>query len=682
MKLKKLFLMTSIIFAIALFCGISVSAATEVASGTCNTSISWTLDSNGLLIISGSGNMPKYEDDSPPYSSYNTQIKSVKIEDGITSVSYGAFYRFSQIESVILPSTLQYVNDVAFSECTSLKNIIIPEGTYSIGDSAFYKCTSLESIIIPDSVYSIGENAFCYCSNLSNIQLSNNLSGIGYNAFAGGVPYSGIEYENNLKYIDNYLIERVGGSTDYTIREGTKLIAGGTFWVAASIKSVTIPKSMKSINNYAFFDCTGLTDVYYESDLTDWNKVRVGSYNNSGIWNAKKHYLVKYSFNSNGGTSVAEKKTYDGISEVITTKTGFTLAGWYDNEELNGEAVIFPYASDYNTTLYAKWVCKVTYTGDINTSVNVELGENVTLPTAPSGYKYIFTANGEPWDGMNITENVTVTVEKVLSDECDILSIISPDGGTITDKTINFKVASNMSEVTPEFELSAGADWDLYSAATATKPLPSKTVIIPRGGITITYYVKVIAADNETVNTYTVNFYRNTKSISPVITASRDKVTITAANCDIYYTTDGSTPTIESKKYIEVFSAPSKATIKAIAVENGKDEISDVVTFEVPEYLTTTMTGLNCYDMLDGTCYYSIMIQSDGVPTGEFIVAIYDIDGRLIGIKTEPKTIDKEETITDIVEVSGTPHIYKAFFWNSLEDLVPLCNNAEGTVIK
>ena len=130
---------------LSLFC-VPAFAATTVASGTFGAdgdNLTWTLDDEGTLTVSGKGAMG----DSIPWSSYSRGIKSVVIPDGVTEIG-----------------------DRAFSECWELTNITIPDSVTSIGGSAFYSCHSLTNITIPDSVTSIGEGAFEECSVLESLR--------------------------------------------------------------------------------------------------------------------------------------------------------------------------------------------------------------------------------------------------------------------------------------------------------------------------------------------------------------------------------------------------------------------------------------------------------------------------------------------------------------------------------
>ena len=119
----------------------SLAAANSIVdSGTCgnyNSDLTWILDSAGTLIISGTGDMSGYDLLSPPWSGKKSDIKSVVISDGVTSIGYRAF-----------------------SGCNNMTSVSIPNSVTSIGGNAFYGCSSLTSISIPRSVGSIGLYAF------------------------------------------------------------------------------------------------------------------------------------------------------------------------------------------------------------------------------------------------------------------------------------------------------------------------------------------------------------------------------------------------------------------------------------------------------------------------------------------------------------------------------------------
>ncbi|MBQ6863822.1 MAG: hypothetical protein IJO14_06255, partial [Clostridia bacterium] len=65
----------------------SADAATIVNSGTCGENLTWTLDSDGVLTIAGTGEMRNYSSPtSVPWYSNRSAIKTVIIENGVTSI--------------------------------------------------------------------------------------------------------------------------------------------------------------------------------------------------------------------------------------------------------------------------------------------------------------------------------------------------------------------------------------------------------------------------------------------------------------------------------------------------------------------------------------------------------------------------------------------------------------------
>ena len=115
---------------------ITVNAADIVDSGSCGENLTYTIDNEGTLTISGTGEMYNYGYGESPF---NTEIETVIIEDGVTTIG-----------------------DCAFGGCEVLTNINIPDSVTSIGLYAFYNCTSLTSITIPDSVTGIEDRALGY----------------------------------------------------------------------------------------------------------------------------------------------------------------------------------------------------------------------------------------------------------------------------------------------------------------------------------------------------------------------------------------------------------------------------------------------------------------------------------------------------------------------------------------
>ncbi len=172
---KRIFSFVLAVLMIASLLPAAALAADVVKSGTCGaegdgSNLTWTLDSEGVLTISGSGGMHDYNSpSSPPWYRSRSMVKSAVIADGVTSIGEWAFFVCRSLTSVTIPDSVTRIGKGAFSECTSLTSVTIPDGVTSIGKETFCNCGSLTSVTIPNSVTSIGWYAFYNCMSLAYV---------------------------------------------------------------------------------------------------------------------------------------------------------------------------------------------------------------------------------------------------------------------------------------------------------------------------------------------------------------------------------------------------------------------------------------------------------------------------------------------------------------------------------
>ena len=197
---------------------IAVTDTTMVASGYCGgegdgTNLTWTLDSDGLLTISGKGKMPDYGTESyanrfTPWYQYRSDIKRIIITEGVTSIGNWSFYK-SNAESVIVPESVTTIGACTFYICTRLSNVTIYGKISTIGHSCFSDCSSLTSFIIPDGVAKIGEFAFSNCRKLTSIIIPDSVTLIDTYAFhdssrLADIYYTGSETQWNTIKKERY----------------------------------------------------------------------------------------------------------------------------------------------------------------------------------------------------------------------------------------------------------------------------------------------------------------------------------------------------------------------------------------------------------------------------------------------------------------------------------------------
>lgn len=170
------------------------AGAEAVDGGECGDNLTWTLYEDGLLEISGTGDMWDYRDTADddgtgpvvPWLDYTYRIRSLAMEEGVTHIgSYSFFGLYNLTGDLELPEGVLSIGKCAFSECRALNGaLILPSSLKTIGHSSFSCCVGLSGeLILPDSITQIGDYAFIACGSLEKLVLPSGVQFIGERAF-------------------------------------------------------------------------------------------------------------------------------------------------------------------------------------------------------------------------------------------------------------------------------------------------------------------------------------------------------------------------------------------------------------------------------------------------------------------------------------------------------------------
>ena len=248
--MRKLFVAIATILLICLSLGFALAA-----SGSAGDGITWNIDSEGALIISGEGKMDK----SASWTSYRRDITSVEIAEGITTISDDAFYGCDSIKTVLLPSTLTRIGDRAFYGCKDLESITIPASVTKIGDYAFSN-TGLKSATIMEGASEVLSDVFYGCDKLESIALPSTITKIGDRAFYGCKKLKSLTIPAGVKTIGDYALSNTGLET-VVLADGTEAIWDDAFYGCDKLESISIPDSVTSIGARSFYGCKKLTEL-------------------------------------------------------------------------------------------------------------------------------------------------------------------------------------------------------------------------------------------------------------------------------------------------------------------------------------------------------------------------------------------------------------------------------------
>mgnify|MGYP002624431773 CR=1 FL=1 len=187
---KALSFIITLTLAVSCFFAVQLTAqAATVASGSCGTNLSWTLDDSGTLTVSGSGNrMNDYYDNSPaPWYDYRTQIKKAVIPSGVANIGSRAFLDCTALVEVEW-GTIDTIGDHAFMNCTSLKHAILPDSCTWVWTNVFENCTSLQSAYIGyvnSYAATVPQEFFKGCTSLAVLGLGTGISTLGTDCLSG-----------------------------------------------------------------------------------------------------------------------------------------------------------------------------------------------------------------------------------------------------------------------------------------------------------------------------------------------------------------------------------------------------------------------------------------------------------------------------------------------------------------
>ncbi|MDR0694319.1 MAG: leucine-rich repeat protein [Prevotellaceae bacterium] len=329
------------------------------ASGTTG-SCTWTLTGaapNYTLTISGNGAMGDYDVgdiNRPSWYLYRDDIKTVVIQEGVTTVGTYVFYLCSGLVEVTIPSSVITIDNSAFFLCSSLTAInvdggnmayssidgvlfnkdqtilmyisggksgayTIPNSVLTIGVSAFLG-TSLTEVTIPNSVTTISEMAFIRSESLRKVIMGNGVTTIGEYAFYGCSGLSEITIPGLVTVIDTGVFANCFALREITIPNSVTTISEFAFQ-RTGLSEITIPNSVAFISVDAFYRCESLTAINVNGSNTAYLSV------DGVLFNKDQTTLITYPCGKFGSYIIPGEVNTIGIYafQYCTGLTGVTI---------------------------------------------------------------------------------------------------------------------------------------------------------------------------------------------------------------------------------------------------------------------------------------------------------------------------------------------------------------------
>ncbi len=284
--------------------GYPVSFSSDILySGSLNANTSWSINSAGILTITGEGEL-----NAPTggwtWASFSPMVYRVVLKGNITVIGNDVFCSMENLGGVELPDTLVTIGERAFKSCPKLTMVVIPQATMTIGSEAFANCTGLKTIQVNSWLCEAEKDAFTGCTALD-------VNGTFYGtriyyavqdaidqypgSSSGYAPVNEISnfsvgnavvtyYENGLCVVARYsgqnsgqvtkTVGDIGSSTFLYIGEGIDLISSGAFQDKTSLRTIRFPENDLTIQSKAFQGCgveqLDFSDTAYTYSLGDY----------------------------------------------------------------------------------------------------------------------------------------------------------------------------------------------------------------------------------------------------------------------------------------------------------------------------------------------------------------------------------------------------------------------------
>ena len=270
--------------------------------------IEWSY-ADGVLTVSGTGDMPDYKPQAAPWSDSMGGVREIRIAGDVTYIGESAFAECAYVESVVLSPSVRIIGYGAFAECPNLRSVTFSEGLEVIGKNAFrfsdlmtvelpstLKTISAEAfcgnyhltaVSVPEGVANFGDRCFADCFALADLTVPDSAEKIGLDILEGDKAWFQHHQEDFIVFAGHYLYRYQGDNPDVIIPDGITAVDQHCFSVKdfsqqynymgyvtilmdktrEDIRSVTIPDSVTALPKQLCYRMPALEEVRLGSGI-------------------------------------------------------------------------------------------------------------------------------------------------------------------------------------------------------------------------------------------------------------------------------------------------------------------------------------------------------------------------------------------------------------------------------
>ena len=304
-------------------------------SGTCGENVSWTLNPDGHLMISGTGAMTDYDWQTfAPWTQLGTEVTSVTVGEGVTHIGNMAFYTCFELTDTVLPDSLTSIGDEAFY-MTQATNVILPADVREIGNWAFGGAGKIYAdaenpyfTSVGDLLFNNAQTILIHCPDgLTSVTVPDGTTMIDQGAFISCYSLQEVILPDSITQIGTYAFAHCTSLQQIALPDGMTSIAASTFRYCTGMTDLYLPGTVTTIGYGAFENCSGLTDVHFAGTEDDWSAISI-SESNEYLLNAEKHFISRDTLILPSGLLEVGDSAFEGSAcEVVIIPDGCVKIG-------------------------------------------------------------------------------------------------------------------------------------------------------------------------------------------------------------------------------------------------------------------------------------------------------------------------------------------------------------------
>lgn len=264
-------------------------------------------------------------------------LQRVTLSEGLTNISVAAFKNCTALQEVQLPDTLESIKSNAFENCSSLQRMHFPAAVSELSANAFSGCISLSEVTVAaenpyytavDGVLMTADQEtlvyYPSCSSQSDYTIPETVKTIDSYAFQDAMQLQFLTVPETVETIEPYACYDANSLKEVMLN-GASVISAYAFQSCDQLEAVVFGDGVQEVQTGAFLDCPSLKSIILPKTITTIEDYAFGYQTDSaeaGTYSMVKGFFICF-YKYTAGAYYAALNGFDSLSldDVITTTT-------------------------------------------------------------------------------------------------------------------------------------------------------------------------------------------------------------------------------------------------------------------------------------------------------------------------------------------------------------------------